>query len=166
MSRFCRFSKDYELSEICITKELAEDWIAPRTGEACKSRAHRLTCVKQFSEYLDTLGYEVYFLPEQRGMWTTSFVPYIFTHEQILALFEAVDNTKFADDRRSIQDSLPVIFRILYGCGLRVSEALKLQVQDVNLTDGILTIKDAKMDRDRLIPMSKSLTDICQGYAD
>lgn len=130
MSRFCRFSNDYDLPEICITKELAEDWIAPRAGEAGKSRAHRLTCVRQFGEYLDSLGYKVYFLPEQRGMWTASFVPYIFTHEQIRALFEAADNTKFCDDRRNIQNSLPVIFRILYGCGLRVSEVLKLQVKD------------------------------------
>ena len=165
MSRFCRFSNDYDLPEICITKELAEDWIAPHAGEAGKSRAHRLTCVRQFGEYLDSLGYKVYFLPEQRGMWTASFVPYIFTHEQIRALFEAADNTKFCDDRRNIQNSLPVIFRILYGCGLRVSEVLKLQVKDVNLTDGILTIKGAKMDRDRLIPMSESLTQACQKYA-
>ena len=166
MSRFCRFSNDYDLTEVCITKKLAEDWIAPRAGEAGKSRAHRLTCVRQFGEYLYTLGYEIYFLPEQRGMWTASFVPYIFTHEQIIALFAAADNTKFCDDRRNIQNCLPVIFRMLYGCGLRVSEALKLQVKDVNLTDGILTIKGAKMDRDRLIPMSESLTQACQKYAD
>ena len=75
MSRFCRFSNDYDLTEVCITKKLAEDWIAPRAGETGKSRAHRLTCVRQFGEYLYTLGYEVYFLPEQRGMWTASFVP-------------------------------------------------------------------------------------------
>ena len=166
MSRFCRFSNDYDLTEVCITKKLAEDWIAPRAGETGKSRAHRLTCVRQFGEYLYTLGYEVYFLPEQRGMWTASFVPYIFTHEQIIALFAAADNTKFCDDRRNIQNCLPVIFRMLYGCGLRVSEALKLQVKDVNLTDGILTIKGAKMDRDRLIPMSESLTQACQKYAE
>ena len=73
MSRFCRFSNDYDLTEVCITKKLAEDWIAPRAGEAGKSRAHRLTCVRQFGEYLYTLGYEVYFLPEQRGMWTASY---------------------------------------------------------------------------------------------
>lgn len=36
MSRFCRFSNDYDLTEVCITKELAEDWIAPRAGEAGK----------------------------------------------------------------------------------------------------------------------------------
>ena len=48
MSRFCRFSNDYDLTEVCITKKLAEDWIAPRAGETGKSRAHRLTCVRQF----------------------------------------------------------------------------------------------------------------------
>ena len=59
MSRFCRFSNDYDLTEVCITKKLAEDWIAPRAGETGKSRAHRLTCVRQFGEYLYTLGYSV-----------------------------------------------------------------------------------------------------------
>lgn len=166
MSRFCRFSEGYDLPDVRITRELAEDWAAPRTGEACKSRAHRLTCVRQFGEYLNNLGYKVYFLPGQRGIWTTSFVPYIFTHKQIQELFAAVDNTKFTDDRRTIQDSLPIIFRMLYGCGLRVSEALKLQVKDVDLANGILTIKETKMDRDRLIPMSGSLTEVCTKYAD
>ena len=45
--------------------------------------------------------------------------------------------------------ALPVIFRILYGCGLRVSEVVGLRYQDVNLEDGILTIRKAKTDRDR-----------------
>ena len=40
MSRFCRFSNDYDLTEVCITKKLAEDWIAPRAGEAGKSQCH------------------------------------------------------------------------------------------------------------------------------
>ena len=165
MSRFCRFSNDYDLTEVCITKKLAEDWIAPRAGETGKSRAHRLTCVRQFGEYLYTLGYEVYFLPEQRGMWTASFVPYIFTHEQIIALFAAADNTKFCDDRRNIQNCLPVIFRMLYGCGLRVSEALKLQVKDVNLTDGILTIKGAKMDTEDGAEAFADMTVNLPGYS-
>ena len=129
MSRFCRFSNDYDLTEVCITKKLAEDWIAPRAGEAGKSRAHRLTCVRQFGEYLYTLGYEVYFLPEHRGIWTASFVPYIFPHEQIIALFAAADNTKFCDDRRNIQNCLPVIFRMLYGCG--DTETLQLVCADI-----------------------------------
>ena len=166
LSRFCRFFEDYDIQEPCITKEMAEAWIAPRDNEANKSRSHRITCLRQFGDYLDSLGYDVYPLPEQRGLNCSSFVPYIFTHDQIRDLFRAVDNTKFTDGRRSIQGQLPVIFRLLYGCGLRVSEALFLQVQDVNLSEGILTIRAAKNDRDRLIPMSASLVDIFTAYSD
>ena len=67
---------------------------------------------------------------------------------------------------RDMHHSLPVIFRILYGCGLRVSEVLKLQYRDVNLDDGILTIREAKTDRDRLIPLSDSVKAACVSYAE
>lgn len=62
--------------------------------------------------------------------------------------------------------ALPVIFRILYGCGLRVSEVVGLRYKDVNLEDGILTIRKAKTDRDRYIPLSDSVKEACISYAD
>ena len=62
--------------------------------------------------------------------------------------------------------ALPVIFRILYGCGLRVSEVVGLRYKDVNLEDGILTIREAKTDRDRYIPLSDSVKEACISYAD
>jgi integrase len=62
--------------------------------------------------------------------------------------------------------ALPVIFRILYGCGLRVSEVVHLKYKDVNLEDGILTIREAKTDKDRLIPLSNSVNQSCIDYAE
>ena len=59
-----------------------------------------------------------------------------------------------------------MIFRILYGCGLRVSEVVGLRYKDVNLEDGILTIREAKTDRDRYIPLSDSVKEACISYAD
>ena len=59
--------------------------------------------------------------------------------------------------------ALPVIFRILYGCGLRVSEVVGLRYKDVNLEDGILTIREAKTDRDRYISLSDSVKEACIG---
>ena len=78
----------------------------------------------------------------------------------------AVDETESRTVARDMHRSLPVIFRILYGCGLRVSEVLKLQYRDVNLNDGILTIREAKMDRDRLIPLSDSVKAACVSCAE
>lgn len=62
--------------------------------------------------------------------------------------------------------TLPIIFRILYGCGLRVSEVVGLRCKDVNLEEGILTIREAKTDRDRYIPLSDSVKEACISYSD
>ena len=60
----------------------------------------------------------------------------------------------------------PVLFRVLYGCGLRIGEALALKIHDVDVVNGILNIKHAKYDKKRLVPMSESLTHVCQKYFD
>ncbi|EKN66149.1 integrase/recombinase [Neobacillus bataviensis LMG 21833] len=39
---------------------------------------------------------------------------------------------------------LPVVFRLIYGCGLRVSEALAFKCEDVNLVAGYITIGEIK----------------------
>lgn len=58
----------------------------------------------------------------------------------------------------------PVLFRIFYGCGLRISEALNLRVKDVDLENGIIAIYESKNDNDRLIPLSNNLTIIIKNY--
>ena len=60
---------------------------------------------------------------------------------------------------------MPLLFRMLYGCGLRISEALALLKSDVDLKDGVLHIRHGKNDRERIVPMSVSLTEECRKYA-
>lgn len=40
------------------------------------------------------------------------------------------------------------VFRMIYGCGLRVSEALNLKTEDINLTEKYIIIRDTKNNRD------------------
>jgi integrase len=60
---------------------------------------------------------------------------------------------------------MPELFRVLYGCGLRVSEALKLTVSDVDLDEGVLLIREAKFRKDRLVPVSLALAARLRRYA-
>jgi len=53
--------------------------------------------------------------------------------------------------------TLPLLFRLLYGCGLRVSEALALRVGDVDLAVGTVHIRDAKFGKERIVPLHPSL---------
>jgi integrase len=63
-----------------------------------------------------------------------------------------------------MQIEFPMIRRLLFGCGLRIGETLALQMKDVDLTGGILTILHAKKDKQRLVPMSSTLTDVLRRY--
>jgi integron integrase len=50
-----------------------------------------------------------------------------------------------------------LIASLLYGCGLRLSEALRLRVKDVEFGQGIIAIRDAKGGKDRIVPLPKKL---------
>ena len=164
LSRFCRFSEKYSLEAPVLTRELLEDWTSPRDGEAKKSRMHRVTCINQFGKYLKQRGYEVCTMPPQTHWNTGSFVPYIFTHEEMIQIFQAADRIRPVPQSRNTHQSFPVLLRLLYSCGLRVSEAVGLRCQDVDLDNGILTIREAKNGRDRLIPLSPSIWKLCSKY--
>lgn len=164
LCRFCKFSERYPLSQPALTRELVSDWIASREGEAKKSRMHRITCANQFGKYLKQQGCEVCTLSPQNHWDTGSFTPYIFTHEEIEKLFRASDSVRPVAQSRDIHKALPVLVRMLYSCGLRISEAVGLRCRDVNLEKGILTVKEAKFGKDRLIPISNSLLARCREY--
>jgi len=60
---------------------------------------------------------------------------------------------------------MPEIFRLLYGCGLRLGEALNLRVRDVDLNKGVLTVRQGKFRKDRLVPPALSLVNRLRAYA-
>ena len=59
---------------------------------------------------------------------------------------------------------MPVLFRLLYSCGLRLSEARLLKVCDVDLNEGVITITKAKLDKHRQIPVSPQLLERLNKY--
>jgi len=52
---------------------------------------------------------------------------------------------------------MPVFFRLLYGCGMRLTEARLLKVTDVDWSDGVITVTNAKLDKHRQLPVSPDL---------
>lgn len=166
LSRFCRFAEEKGVNTVEITKELAYEWCAPREYEAVKSRSHRITCIRQFAIYLSNLGYPAYIMPEQKFTYSSkNFTPYIFTKDEVERLIRAADQTKEYRVARNMHLSLPVIFRLLYGCGMRVSEVCALKVGDVDLAKGVLTLKNTKNGMDRYIPLSGSVHEACKEYS-
>lgn len=166
LGRFCKFAQSYALETPMLSKELALDWTAPKEDEAIKSRMHRISCINQFGLFMAQQGYKVEELPPQRQWNQNSFVPYIFTHEEIEAIFAAAGRVRSTPQARMMPQILPVLLRMMYGTGMRVSEAVGLRCRDVDLVRGILTIHHSKNKVTRLIPLSESLCKVCQQYKD
>nr|WP_253198043.1 tyrosine-type recombinase/integrase [Clostridium gasigenes] len=93
-----------------------------------------------------------------------SYIPYIFSEEEIKIIFNICDNYPISKCSPNRHIMIPILFRILYSCGLRISEALNLTYKDVDLEEGTLFISDTKFGKERIVPMSKRLTEYCRVY--
>lgn len=164
MSSFLKFVVENEISDP-LSKETILSWADAADGVA--SRNLRLTAIRQFALYLNRSNFDapVYVVPTTyRSIHHKDFCPYIYSKKELVLLFQAADTFGRVGQIPYSEKSFPLILRILYGCGLRISEALSLKVRDVDLQEGFLIIKDTKFFKDRLIPMHKNLTRRCLEY--
>lgn len=93
--------------------------------------------------------------------------PYIYSRDEVRRLLAAVDSLQegYRGYRRLESIALRTIVLLLYGSGLRVSEALALNRQDVDSERSLITVRAGKFFRSRLVPVGKDLTGVLSGYA-
>lgn len=164
LRQFDNFCKDYNVIDFTVTEEIALAWYARRLNEKDSSRRDRLQVTQKFSEFLCKQGYPSYLFPvlPKRSEYHP---PYIFNKTEIQKLFErldALEPTNFSTGHLVY----PLLFRTLYGCGLRISEALTLRKEDVDIENGVLHIWHGKNDKERLVPISSSLREQFRDYWD
>ena len=85
------------------------------------------------------------------------YVPHIYTDSELAALFTQTDLCRYCPEVPLRHLVMPVLFRTIYACGLRCSEARLLRTNDVDIDTGVLQIRDAKGGKDRQLPVSKPL---------
>lgn len=93
-----------------------------------------------------------------------ALVPYLFTREEVRRLLEATTAYRTTGGHLS-PHTLRALLLLLYGAGLRVGEALHLTLADVDLTAALLTIRDTKFFKTRLVPLGPDLCGALRQYA-
>lgn len=92
-----------------------------------------------------------------------SHQPYIFTKDELRRLLDATDS--FRKYTRQIEpQTLRTLLLLLYGAGLRVGEALALNQAEVDLSAALLTIRETKFYKTRLVPLSADLNRALTNY--
>ena len=145
------------------SKSAVECWNEKDINETPRNHYYRATEIRRFMQYLEKAGIDAYVDRDIRRV-QSSFVPYIFSHSEIVRLFAAADGLPYTPISPQRVYVMSLLFRMLYGCGLRISEALNLVMADVDLDQGILYIRNSKFGKERLVPMSESLTFRCFQY--
>jgi len=93
-----------------------------------------------------------------------AFDPYIYSQDEIRRLIAL---TASYQRNRSTMDPFAVrtILLVMYGAALRTSEALSLTLGNVNLPDAVLTIRDSKFFKSRVVPIGPKLAATLAEYA-
>lgn len=113
--------------------------------------------VRELARWLGRRGRSAYLLPGSALPRPARYVPHIYTDQQLAALFAQTDRCRYCSEVPLRHLVMPVLFRTIYACGLRCSEARLLRVGDVDIGTGVLQIRDAKGGKDRQVPVSEPL---------
>ncbi len=150
-----------------LPRPLARKWLAKKPHENARTQQQRIILVRHFSRFLQRAGYPAY-VPESTlaARNPATFVPRMLTDEELRKFFHAVDALEPTARSPLRHLVMPEIFRLLYGCGFRVGEVLKLRVRDVDLDQGIITVRRAKFRKDRLVPPALTLVQRLRRYAE
>lgn len=89
---------------------------------------------------------------------------HIFTDAQLEEFFRFCDSLKKVKYPPYRHLVAPMIFRMIYCCGLRNSEACHLKYCDINLHDGTIKVYESKGHKNRIVYMTEDLTKLCYKY--
>lgn len=164
LNTFKKYISDLQTDKTAVlNQELMEKWCGPRPNESRKSQANRTGTLRQLAIYLNDKGYCAYVPNPVYNARNAAFIPYIFTIGEMERIFKTLDGQPHYTWTNS-GTLYPVLYRVLYGCGLRINEALSLKIKDVDVETGVITVLHGKNDKQRLVVMSGSLRKICSNY--
>jgi site-specific recombinase XerD len=146
--------------------------VRPRQVEAFLNKTPPVTItwhtkfrrLRSFFQYAVSRGYlTVAPMPTTIPKRPPAFVPYIYTHEELRRLFKAID----ADQRKCKLEptTTHTLILLLYAAGLRLREATNLIRTDVDLNGSVLTIRNTKFGKTRLVPIGTQLKQVLTQYA-
>ena len=147
-----------------ITTALALEWAMQAVAHQPSTWAQRLGFVRVFARHWSATDPRTEIPPTGLLPFRAKRArPYLYTEQEIQRLLAA------AKQLSSVNGLRPWTYHCLFGLlavsGLRISEAIKLERQDVDFNQGRLTIRQTKFNKSRLIPLHISTQDVLAQYA-
>jgi site-specific recombinase XerD len=160
---FDRFLFEQQISGPPLTREITDDYLLGLSHLAPRSRSNRFCVVRQLCQYLarnDPSGYvpdSLRVIPSQGA-----HPPYIYGHSEIHALLTAASKLPPSNSLRP--HTYRTLLGLLYSTGIRIGEALALNLEDFQSPKQRLYIAQGKFRKARWVPLSPSTCRALQHY--
>jgi integrase/recombinase XerD len=159
LNRFVRFVGDVEIEQ--ITPEKVREFLQRTTASEWFMKYSSLG---PFYRYAIARGYTTGNpLPTVQPKQPPDFQPFIYSVENVQRMLQAVEG-RCRGSWHMEPYTVRMLLLLLYGTGLRIGEALRLTHQDVNLAESLLTIRETKFYKSRLVPVGADLTVALRAY--
>ena len=147
-----------------VTTQLALDWAQQPQHTTLAHRAGRLGMARDFARYLSAREPRTEIPPKDLlPSQPHRAQPYIYPDAQILRLVRTAATLEPRDGLRPLTYS--TLFGLLAATGMRVGECIAMKDHDVDLRQGILTVRESKFNKTRLLPLHRSTQQKLRAYA-
>ncbi len=163
LHRFAEFAERHGLQDRLSTA-LAVEWARASKRQTPITWARRLEVLRGFAFYWKRFDPSTE-IPDRNALGPAHrrLVPHIYTAEELTALLNATDDLLPCGGLRPA--TCRTVLGLLAASGLRIGEAIGLTRRDVDLDTGVLTIREAKFHKSRLVPLHPTATAAMRSYA-
>ena len=159
------FLVDKGYGKTYIDREIYCEWLGDRIEKVSPVTLSReSSMMRTFLIFTTKIGNECY-IPSPRKQPQKTYIPHVFSHDELEALFSAADNLRLRNRcTNNYLHMIPALFRLLYSTGLRLGESLNLRNKDVDMKARIIKLRDTKNRHERLAPINESLGAVLEEY--
>jgi len=145
-----------------ITEELVNNFAYSMPDLSSQQYYKRQSIARKFSDYLNLKekGEQVRALPKPRNLGR--HIAYVYSDEEIYRLLE---ETKKLNPPNTLRPhTYYTLLGLLFSTGLRISEAINLNRDDIDFITGVLHIRNTKFNKSRLVPAHSSTIKVLNEY--
>ena len=159
--RLDKILKNNNIHDLSDTKKIFDILIT--NEENIKKKKEHYYALNQLYQFMNLIGYKNLYFEQYYFSSSSKFEPTILTSSQVKTFFKALDNYCKKLQKPEC-DIFPVLFRLVYSNGLRISEAQNLKVIQYSLEKQSIYIEESKENVSRELPLSKSMIEVFNQY--